>query len=288
MMQTSSTVDVTLVTHRGLPEGAPDDVLLANKLREQGLTVNAIPWDEQTYDWRYSRVSLVRSTWDYHAHPRAWEEWVQKVSAATRLLNPPGLLRWNTDKRYLLELIDAGVPCICTVDVTEDWPELHCLPGAAAWIVKPAVGASSKGVRRFIAADLQTEGLAYVRSLRKAGAVLLQPFIPDVLTTGERALVFLGGEFSHAYTKPAFSLNSTGTTPIASHSALGVELDVARKALACAPSAPLYARVDLIPTRTGPVVMEMELIEPDLGLRLDAVALSRVAGLVSEHLGVCR
>jgi hypothetical protein len=97
MCLSSSAFEVTLVTHRGLPEGAPDDVLLANMLREAGLKVSTTPWNAPAHDWRSSRVCLVRSTWDYHAHPREWLEWIDKVSSITQLLNPAELLRWNTD-----------------------------------------------------------------------------------------------------------------------------------------------------------------------------------------------
>jgi hypothetical protein len=45
-------------------------------------------------------------------------------------------------------------------------------------------------------------------------------------------------------------------------------LDFSRACLEALPIRPLYARVDLIETRDGPLLMELEVIEPDLYLRL--------------------
>ena len=54
------------------------------------------------------------------------------------------------------------------------------------------------------------------------------------------------------------------------------------QAVAAAPWATLYARVDLVPGDAGPLLMELALIEPDLGLRLKeraAAALARGCAL---------
>jgi hypothetical protein len=46
----------------------------------------------------------------------------------------------------------------------------------------------------------------------------------------------------------------------------------------------LYARVDVIPTPYGPVVLELELIEPSLHFRYDQDAAARFAASVSRRL----
>ena len=111
------------------------------------------------------------------------------------LLNAPAVVAWNTDKRYLADLADAGVPTV---------PSRFFAPGervrlpAGEVVVKPAVGAGSVGAQRFSnpeaarrhAADLQADGRT----------VLVQPYDARV-EDGETALVFLGGRQSHAFTK---------------------------------------------------------------------------------------
>src|SRR6218665_2614941 len=93
------TWDVTLVTHQGLPRGAPDDVLLARALRARGLLVELLPWNDPDADWQAGRLTMVRSAWDYHHDTDAWLAWIESVSEKTVLLNGGPTLRWNTDKR---------------------------------------------------------------------------------------------------------------------------------------------------------------------------------------------
>lgn len=268
---------MTLVTHQGLPEGAPDDVLLAQALRAKGLVVRLLPWNDPDADWQAGRLTMVRSAWDYHHQAAAWLAWIESASEKTVLLNSGQTLRWNTDKRYLRDLIGAGVPCIPTQFI-EPHMQLNPLPhGHPEWIVKPAVGASARGVRRFAEHELSTKGRAYVDQLAQTGAVLIQPYIAEVETARERSLVFVGGRFTHAFTKPAFATGTTGGTAIARHWPTTAEMDVAVAALNTIQGELAYARVDLAPTPSGPQLMELELIEPDLGLRLEPAA---VAGLV--------
>jgi len=162
---------------------------------------------------------------------------------------------------------------------------LEPLPdGHGEWIVKPAVGASARGVRRFTQQELSTKGKAYVAQLAQIGAVLIQPYIAEVETARERSLVFVGGRFTHSFTKPAFSTGATGGTAIARHWPTTAELELAAAALSTVEGKLSYARVDIVPTPSGPQLMELELIEPDLGLRLDSMAIDGLVDVCIEYL----
>ena len=100
---------------------------------------------------------------------------------------------------------------------------------------------------------------------------LVQPLMPGILTEGEYSLFFFAGKFSHAIVKrPAsgdfrvqeqFGGREEPWTP-------GEEaLALAAAALAAAPSATVYARVDMVGDAAGRLrIMELELIEPSLFL----------------------
>ena len=285
MSKQSPRVDVTLVTHLGLPGGAPDDLLLAKSLEGLGVSVQLAPWNAPFHPWSNSALTIVRSSWDYHLHPTYWGRWIDNVEKQTRLINTPALLRWNTDKRYLLELQEAGIPCIRTFEVGADYAAWNDVVHTyAEWIIKPAIGASAKGVRRFSAYELSREGYSHALLLAQSGAVLLQPFVPEVIEVGERSLVFFGGEFSHAFIKPCFSANAAGTTAITRHQILPEELNIGQRVLKHLPEIPQYARVDLVPTLDGPLVMEVELIEPDLGLRVNEEGADLLARVLIDKL----
>jgi hypothetical protein len=59
--------------------------------------------------------------------------------------------------------------------------------------------------------------------------------------------------------------------------ATAADIDVARAALRAAPAECAYARVDLVQTDNGPVVMELELVEPALFLDEATGAVDRFA-----------
>jgi glutathione synthase/RimK-type ligase-like ATP-grasp enzyme len=241
--------------------------------------------------WSETPVTVVRSTWDYHRSPRRWLEWIDHVAVATTLINPVAMLRWNTDKRYLHDLAGAGVPCVPTVFVApDDDLTLRSIMRERGWpdvVVKPAVGASASGARRFTDGTSVAAGETHLAKLAARGAVLVQPYLPTVETARERSLVFIDGAFAHAFTKPAFNTNAAGGTALLPHAPSPAELALATAALRASPGSALYARVDMVPVDDGPSLMELELIEPDLGLRLDRTVADRLAGACLQHSPTC-
>ena len=124
---------------------------------------------------------------------------------------------------------------------------------------------------------------------------MIQPYLDNVDTQGETALVFVGGEFSHAARKAAILSRemswSTGIyadEKVQAAEASDAERELAARILAALPgivpaaSDLAYARIDLLPTPNGPVVLELELTEPSLFLGLDPAAPARTAAAFSR------
>lgn len=276
--------DVTIAVHAAMPTGSADDRLLADACRAAGAQVRLAVWNDWTVDWAASPRTVIRSTWDYHLDPAGWFGWLDVAGAATRLVNAPQILRWNSDKRYLLELARAGVPVVATEHAARGVPfDLAARCRALGWddvVVKPAIGASAKGAARIWAADLAVAGQVHLDALLAGGDALLQPFQAAVETERERSLVFLGGVFSHAFSKPAFLRDIGDGSGEVLHQPTTEELRVAARVLAAAPGPVTYARVDVVPTPDGPLLMELELIEPDLALRLRPGAPAALAATI--------
>jgi glutathione synthase/RimK-type ligase-like ATP-grasp enzyme len=275
--------DVAIATHADLPDGTTDDRLLAGALMAGDARVRFAVWDDPAVDWSAAARTVIRSTWDYHLRPDAWFTWLDATATRTRLVNSAAVLRWNSSKRYLLDLEAAGVPIVPTVHVTRGTAiALAARLDERGWrdvVVKPAIGASASGAERFADANL-TDAQAHLDALLAAGDALIQPYQRAVEDARERSLVFIDGAFSHAFTKPPFLRgvgDGLGESP---HEAGGAEVAIARRALEVSPAPVSYARVDLVPTPDGPRLMELELIEPDLGLRLHAAAADRLAAAV--------
>ena len=281
-------LDVTIATHAEMPGGSTDDRLLADALAAAGARVRLSVWNDPDVDWSHSRRIVIRSTWDYHLDPVAWFRWLAQASSASRVINDPGVVRWNSDKRYLLDLEGAAVPIVPTQLATRDRPvDLAALCAARGWrdiVVKPAIGASAKGAERFTGAAIAAGGAAqaHLDALLIHGHALVQPFQDAVNDARERSLVYIGGVFSHAFTKPPFLRGVGDGLGEQRHEPGAGEKLLAAHALEAVPGAVTYARVDVVPTPDGPRLMELELIEPDLGLRLAPHSIATLASAILD------
>lgn len=258
-----------------LPEGDGDDDGLIPALRHRGLHARWLSWDDpQTLE---ADLVILRATWDYIDRFDEFLAWAARVR---NLLNPPQVVLWNTDKRYLADLAGAGVPTVPSEFFAPR--ERIRLPSADEVVVKPAIGMGSVGALRFSDHD---EARAHADALQAQGrTVLVQPYDPRI-EQGETALVFLSGRPSHAFTKgpilpppgqvPVFDESGTYAEETLTPADPDFELwDVGRAALAAAAEHLgiavgdlLYARVDLIGDRRDAHVLELELVEPSLGWR---------------------
>lgn len=283
---------VALVTCAELPELDPDDRLVVEPLRALGIDVVPAVWDDPAVDWAAVDLAVLRSPWDY---ARRRDEFVAWAESVPRLLNPAAVIRWNTDKRYLRALAASGAPVVETA-----WLE----PGdqvdlpAGEYVVKPAVSAGSIDTGRYRAADPEHAALAAVHVARLLDAgrtVMVQPYLSDVDTAGETALLYLGGRYSHAIRKgPMLAGPDAGVDAlykeeeITARAPSDAELAVGDAVLAAVPggaSQLCYARVDLVPGSDGtPVLLELELTEPSLFLAHGAGAPDRLAAAIAEAL----
>lgn len=262
---------VALVSARSARDLDEDMPALERALAARGLTHAVVDWDDPQVDWSAFASAVLRSTWDYSERLDEFLGWVDRAARQTRLLNPPALLRWNTHKGYLLELAARGVPVVPTrlLHPGQEPPGLD----AGEWVVKPAVGAGSRGARRF--RDAPQAARAHARELLDQGRdVLIQPYLRRVDDAGETALIHFGGRFSHAIRKgPLLRAGAEATRALFAPEQIrprdpgADELALAARVLASLPFAepPLYARVDLLRLDSGePVLLELELTEPSL------------------------
>jgi glutathione synthase/RimK-type ligase-like ATP-grasp enzyme len=274
--------EIALVTASQMPKPDLDTGLLVEELARIGARAAVVSWDDAIH-WADVPLVVLRTPWDYSRRFEAFMEWAGRVDGETRLLNPFPLVRWNGHKSYLLDLEAKGVPIVPTTlfrthDMhTSDWP-----PGISEGsevVVKPAIGAGANGAMK---ARKNDPGLArHLAEILQTKDALAQPFVPSVAESGEVSLVYFGGRYSHAIRKrPAkgdFRVQDQHGGTLHPHEPTARELAVGSAALAAAPAPAAYARVDLVEWQGDPVVMELELIEPELFLRRSAEGLQRFA-----------
>jgi glutathione synthase/RimK-type ligase-like ATP-grasp enzyme len=268
---------IALVTCEAARDLDDDLPLLGAALPESTVVV----WDDQDVDWGTFDVVIIRSAWDYHLRHEAFLGWARRVESLTHLWNPVDVITWNTDKRYLAGLERSGVPTVPTAFVAPG-SDTHGLELGGDIVVKPSVGAGSNGV--FRARGDSRAARCHIDELLAAGrTAMVQPYQIDVETRGETGLVYLAGEYSHAFTKSAilaapvtWEADLVAEEQIAPHRAEPAERRLGDQVIDLLP-ATAYARIDLLPTADGPVVLEVEVTEPSLYLRFDPGAPARAA-----------
>jgi glutathione synthase/RimK-type ligase-like ATP-grasp enzyme len=292
-----STPRIALVTcQEVLATGYDRDLpVLADAVRKAGegeegagADVTVLRWDDPDAGWDGFDLVLLRSTWDYTWRAAEFLAWADRCGAATTLANPPGVVRWNADKRYPRDLAAAGVPVVDTRYLAPGEPVGPAdLPGDREYVVKPTSGAGARYAARYTPGEHDTAVRQLERMHAEGLTAIVQPYVRSIDTAGERALLFFGGRFLHAVRKDAvlapgtaFDDKKVAHPNLRPWEPTSAELAVADRALAAVPGTPelLYARVDLVDGDDGePRVMELELVEPNLFLFLHEESVPVVA-----------
>ena len=280
--------DVALVTYAELPNLNPDDHPLRAELAGRGARAHAVRWDDAAVDWREFDVVVLRSCWDYHRRTAEFRDWLAaRERAGTRLWNPAAVVRWNLDKSYLRDLRAAGVAVPDTLWIEPGTaPDLERLVASRPWeraVVKPRISLSAHDTWITDRAGAARDQERFARLVAERGA-LVQEFVPEITAAGELSLVYVDGRFSHAVCKRAgpddFRVQHQyggRAEPVAASAAArrGAE-----QALAALPGAWLYARVDGVERDGRLMVMELEVIEPELFLVWSGEAVRRLADAI--------
>lgn len=246
----------------------------AQALRARDVDVQWACWQTSGVYFHKFDMVLVRTCCGYHHKLPGFLAWLRAAAAqGTRFVNDAETVAWNSDKRYLRDLQARGVSIVPTrfVDVGESG-DLAALLADAGWdeaVVKPVVSAGSQNTWRINRSTASASQERFADLCAERG-MMVQPFLPEVLTEGEISLIYINGALTHCVRKvpkagdfrvqPEFGSTIVDTPPPAA------ALNVASKCFAALPNKPLYARVDGVMTSVGFLLMELELIEPNLYL----------------------
>ncbi|XZE44576.1 ATP-grasp domain-containing protein [Pirellulaceae bacterium SH467] len=287
-----------LTKQHGIYDGQ-DDPLLANALERRGWSIEAVDWKDDEVAWEDFRCVLIRSPWDYYLTPDLFLKRISEIAKRCgALLHPESIIQANIHKRYLTQLgsfQDWVIP-------TEIHPskELSALDWNALFrrfrcdrlILKPVVSAGSFRTLAVHHKNLR-EQLRTIEATFQDESVILQPFLPTICEDGEHSLVFLGGEYYHSILKRP---KSGDFRVQVQHGGIYKRWEPdpwlvasSRVLLEDFQSGTLYARLDWVrnPNPDSPIpylLMEIEMIEPDLYLRYTERGVEHYADLIVKRL----
>jgi glutathione synthase/RimK-type ligase-like ATP-grasp enzyme len=271
------------------PELTASERPLLSLLKHYRIDASPVVWNDPAVDWASYDALLVRSIWDYHLHYEDYLSWLNLIDQLGIVVwNSTQVLRWNSHKFYLRDLAQRGVDIVPTLFLQEGTVSGRDEALAMGWsevVAKPAVSAS--GYRTHALSLQNPKADAVLADISAHGDFLIQPFQPAIRETGEVSLVFFENEYSHAVLKRPrnddFRVQAEhGGNETAYEPDQSIILS-AREILRKTRMQSLYARVDGIAEAERLVLMELELIEPDLFLTKrpgsEKVFASRIAGL---------
>lgn len=264
-----------------------DDELAYEPLRTLGWHVEAVPWRQPDASWSRFDAVVIRSPWDYQKDPVAFLAVLRQIErSGTPLFNGLDLVRWNLPKEYLGELAARGVPTVPTIWRDRlnpgDLPGMFDVMGVDEIVVKPVIGANADGAF-WLNRSAGRERASEVEEHYSGRALMVQPFVQAVLEEGEYSLLYFDGEYSHTVLKAPkaadFRVQEEHGGDIRAVEADGPLLAAGDAVIEALGERPLYARVDLVRSNDDDQfwLMELELIEPSLYLRMEPEAPGRFA-----------
>jgi len=269
-----------------------EERLLMTGLGARGLSTKRVAWSNAHFDWKRARSAVFRSTWDYFDRFAEFSAWMDRVVSGLQFFNAPELVRWNVDKHYLRDLSERGVNMPVTLFIergeTTTLREVMEANGWAEAILKPVVSGAARHTYRLNAENLEAHE-AVLCELLSEEAMMVQPFLGNVLKQGELSLMVIGGRCTHAVRKMAkqgdFRVQDDHGGTVHPHTPTADEIAFAEHAVAECPQIPLYARVDAVRDDSGALsLMELELVEPELFFRFHPPAADALAAAIAERL----
>lgn len=296
----SKEYDITLITAADyekptnvdwyLQQVLDEDGLVQKALEKRGFKVNRVAWSSE-FNWETTHFALFRTPWDYAQNFEAFSQWLEKTRTKVHFINPLAQIYWNSDKHYLNELKEKGIPIPTTHYIPKGTvttlKQLHQDLGWKHTVLKPTISAAGRHTYQLREADWATHE-AIFQELVATEDMMLQPFLRNIVTKGELALMVIGNQVTHAVRKIAkkgdFRVQDDfgGTVEVYPPSAQAIKL--AQQAVAACPSTPIYARVDLVWDNNDQLaVSELEIFEPEMWFRFHPIAADVLADKIKDY-----
>lgn len=274
-----------------------DAELAIPPLEARGWRVTLVPWRSPAVEWdRYTAV-YIGTPWDYPEDvPRFLDVLEQIDRSDAVLVNSLSLVRWNIAKTYLRDLEARGALIVPSL-----WPE-RLAPGQLTGffrhfasdrlILKPVISTNATDTFLLDREDCAEAEPDLLRVFADRPLVV-QPFLANVREEGEYSLFFFGLDCSHAIRKVPepgdFRVqeeHGAAIVPATPDSALAA---AAAGVMRLVEPTPVYARCDFLRDDEGHYrLMELELIEPSMYLRMHGGAAEAFAEAFDRHVASMR
>lgn len=258
-----------------------------------GWQVETVCWRDASLDWNHFDAVYICTPWDYPQHLQQFLAVLQSIEESRAVLvNPLSLVHWTLQKTYLADLQQRGADIVPSrwFDNFDAQKIADCFQAfdVAQLIIKPTVGANAQDTY-VLQEPIPAAMLAMLRSTFQQRKFFVQPFIDNIQAEGEFSLFYFGGVCSHAILKVPkagdFRVQEEHGGDIRSVQPSAALLAAGQRVLSLVRPQPVYVRADFVRGIDGRfLLMELELIEPALYLRMDAGAADRFAAAFDQYV----
>lgn len=251
-----------------------EDRDLFDFLTNKGVDLHREVWNDPAVNWTAYDAVILKSPWDYHENHTEFLEWMDTLTRrGIRAFNTAEVVRWNSDKHYLKDIHDSGLPAIPTLYLEKNTsadPERNYFRelNTSRLVIKPCISAGAKNTV-LVTPEEFPELTPLINTWLKDEAYMIQPFVEEILS-GEWSLLFFGGKYSHSLLKTPkekdFRVQHYLGGKVSYREAGEALVRQAGEFISAFASDTLYARVDGVVIGGVFHLMELELIEPYLFL----------------------
>ncbi|MDA9809550.1 ATP-grasp domain-containing protein [Flavobacteriales bacterium] len=294
--------DVVILTDSRYVQPNEKNQYIENVLKEDGLLIEALnnlglktikkDWNDSNFNWNSTKTAVFRSTWDYFDKFSIFQNWLSQVQNKCALINSYEQIKWNLDKHYLQDLKNWGLPIPKSVFINKmSGTKLKDIATNMKWnhiVVKPTVSGAAKNTFQLKDQEIENFQTKWI-SLTNEEDFIVQEFQKNIIKSGEIAVMLFGGKYSHAVLKKAkkgdFRVQDDFGGTVETITPSKEIIDLAEKAIKKLNPTPLYCRVDVIlNNQNKAVIIELELIEPELWFRFKITAAEKLAMYIKEFI----
>ena len=294
--------DVVILTDSRYVQPNEKNQYIENVLKEDGLLIEALnnlglktikkDWNDSNFNWNSTKTAVFRSTWDYFDKFSIFQNWLSQVQNKCALINSYEQIKWNLDKHYLQDLKNWSLPIPKSVFINKmSGTKLKDIATNMKWnhiVVKPTVSGAAKNTFQLKDQEIENFQTKWIR-LTNEEEFIVQEFQKNIIKSGEIAVMLFGGKYSHAVLKKAkkgdFRVQDDFGGTVETITPSKEIIDLAEKAIKKLNPTPLYCRVDVIlNNQNKAVIIELELIEPELWFRFKITAADKLAMYIKEFI----
>lgn len=185
----------------------PEDRLLIAELAKIGIEAETVSWLNPDINWSDYGLCIVRTTWLWHANPEKFFKFTEDLANKVTLWNSVELMRWVSNKKYLIELAKKGVAITPSLSIpAKSAFPLDSIVAENNWedfIVKPSTSQGARDVIRVSIHEkpnyktLEEANLIFRKILESQDAII-QPYLNAVETEGEISVIVIDNKITHA------------------------------------------------------------------------------------------